>query len=309
MKRALLLLGLVVALLATPLTALAAAIQDGGSMFSQSAKSQAGQLIDSMQRRTGKQLVVYTVSSLNGQNAGTAARTVFNQQRINGVLFFMSKGDRQLELVIGQDTQRAIPPAREDQIRNTILTDFRSNKFDQGLIDGVNAVNQALPSAGSVSGGAAQSGPNWVVLGLLIVLTLVVVWVIGGIMRARRQPYFSYGQQPPSGPGYGAPGYGPGLGYGGGGGFFSGLLGGLGGALLGNALFDAFRPRDRYYDNYPPGGGYDAGSQDRGWQGNDAGQVGDVSGGSWGDPGGGDAGSGGDAGGGDSGGGDSGGSW
>ena len=313
MKRVLLFLAALLALAAAPLDAFAATyIQDNGNMFSSGAKNQATQTIDRLAQRTRKEILVLTVPSLNGQDATSAANAAFSQNSVNGVLIFASRQDRRLEIVVGKDTQQALPDSRVTQIRQTMLNDFRANNqaaFDKGLIDGVNAVSSTLGAA--ASGGAAtaparQGGTNWVAIGLLIVVVLLVVWVISGIRRARQQPYFSYGQQQPGAPGYGAPGYGPGPGYGGGGGFFSGLMGGLGGALLGNALFDAFRPRDRYYDGGQSfGGGEPGGFQDQGWQGNDAGQVGDTSGGSWGDSGGGD--SGGDWGGGDSGGGDGGG--
>ncbi|HVA24372.1 MAG TPA: TPM domain-containing protein [Chloroflexota bacterium] len=317
MKRLFLFLAALTALLAAPLNAFAATyIQDNGNMFSSGAKNQATQLIDGLRQRTGKDVLVLTVPSLNGQDAATAADNAFRQNRVNGVLFFASRGDRKLEVVVAQDTKQALPDARAAQIRQTMLNDFRANNqqgFDKGLIDGVNAVGSTLGAAAS-SGTAAtapvQSGPNLVFIGLLILVAVLAVWVIAGIMRARRQqPYFSYGQQQqqPGTPGYGAPGYGGGPGFGGGGGFFGGLMGGIGGALLGNALFDAFRPRDQFNNNNLGGGGSDAGFQDQGWQGNDAGQVGDTTGGSWGDSGSGDPGGGGDSGGGDSGGG--GGDW
>jgi uncharacterized protein len=319
MKRLLFIMTVLTALALAPLNALAANyIQDNGNMFSANAKNQASQQIDQLVQRTGKEVLVYTVPSLNGQDPSAAADKVFSQNGTNGVLLFMSKDDRRLEIKIGQDTRQAISTQRETQIRDTILGDFRAGNFDKGLLDGVGAVRTTLASAPTSGGGQAaparSTGTNWVGIGLLIVLALGVVWIVSGIMRARRQPYFSYGQNPQQpglgGPGYGAPGYGSG--FGGGGGFFSGLMGGIGGALLGNALFDAFRPRDRFNDN--PGGGYDSGFQDQSWQGNDAGQVSDsgADSGSWGDSGsGGDWGGGGDGGfGGDSGGGDSGGgSW
>ena len=317
MKRLLLLVAVLVALVATPLNALAATyIQDNANMFSANAKNQAMQAIDGIVKRTSKEVLVYTVPSLNGQDPVAAANNVFRQQQTNGVLIFASRDDRRLEVVVGQDTRQAIPASKSAQIRQTMLNDFRANNqqgFDKGLVDGVNAVNAALPSVRGGANGrtapATQSGPNWLFIGMLILIGLLVVWVIMGIRRARQQqqPYFSYGQQAPGAPGYGQPGYGGGPGFGGGGGFFSGLMGGIGGALLGNALFNAFRPHDSF-DNQGGFGGGDQGSRDQGWQGDDAGQVGDTTGGSWGDSGGG----GGDVGfggGGDSGGGGGGGDW
>ncbi|MBV8087940.1 MAG: TPM domain-containing protein [Chloroflexi bacterium] len=308
MTRLLFFMAILAALAVAPLNALAATyIQDNGNMFSANAKSQATQQIDQLVQSTKKEVLVYTVTSLNGQDPSTAADSIFRQNGTNGVLLFMSKNDRQLQIKIGTDTRQAISTQRETQIRDAILTDFRSGDFDKGLLDGVGAIRATLTNAPLPGSGSAvpvrQSGPNVGLIVLLIVLALVAVWVIAGIRRARQQPYFSYGQNPPPG-GYGAPGYGygPGPGYGGGGGFFSGMLGGLGGALLGNALFDAFRPRDRFYDNPGTGPG---GFQDQGWQGSDAGQVSDSSadGGSWGDGGGADSGGGFDSGGGDPGGG------
>ena len=305
MKRAFALVAVLLALIAAPLNALAATyIQDNASMFSNGAKSQATQTIDNLRRQTGREIVVYTVPSLNGQDAQTAAQNAFRQNNVEGALIFASRDDRRLELVDSPSVRQALPQARLDQIRQTMLDDFRANTpqgFDKGLLDGVNGLRAALVAVPPSSRAPVrQSGPNLVLIGLLVIGALVVVWVIAGIIRARQQPYFSYGQNQPPGA-YGQPGYGPGAGWGGGGGgFFSGLMGGLGGALLGNALFDAFRPRDRFYDSGP---GYDGGFQNQGLPGDDAGQVGDTSGGSWGDSGGGDSG------GGDSGGGDSGGSW
>jgi uncharacterized membrane protein YgcG len=305
MKRVVVFLAFALALVAAPLQALAATyIQDNANMFTQGAKTQASNAIDDLVRRTNKEILVVTVPSLNGQDPNAAADNVFRQNRVNGVLFFASRDDRRLEIVVGQDTKQALPDSRAAQIRQTMLNDFRANNqqgFDKGLIDGVNEVRSTLLGAGAGSSGSAvpvrQSGPNWLLIGMLIVLVLLVVWVIAGVINARRQqPNFSQ-QQPGYGqPGYGQPGYGGGPGFGGGGGFFAGLMGGLGGALLGNALFDAFRPRDHFSD-----GGQSTGGES-GWQGDDAGQVGDTSGGSWNDPGGGgDWSGGGDVGGGDTG--------
>ena len=88
--------------------------------------------------RTGKEILVITVPSLSGQDAKAAAENAFRQNRANGVLFYVSREDRKLELVAGQDTQQALPPARLDSIRQTMLNDFRANNqqgYDKGLLE------------------------------------------------------------------------------------------------------------------------------------------------------------------------------
>src|SRR5579862_4995872 len=155
MKRVLVLAAMLLALAAFPLSALAATpVQDNGNMFSSGAKNQATQIINTLQRQTGKEVVVYTVPSLNGQDPSAAADSIFRAQNVNGVLLFMSSQDRRLEIKVGQDTRQALSTQREAQIRDTILSDFRSNKFDQGLLDGVNGVRSALASAPASSRGA-----------------------------------------------------------------------------------------------------------------------------------------------------------
>ena len=92
MKRIAVLFAFAIALLAAPLSALAAGnyVQDNGNMFSASAKNQATQLIDNTVRRTGKEILVYTVPALNGQDASTAADNVARQNNLDGVLLYMS---------------------------------------------------------------------------------------------------------------------------------------------------------------------------------------------------------------------------
>src|SRR5690348_3157631 len=109
MKRALLFLVALLALVAAPLNAFAATyIQDNGNMFSSGAKNQATQTIDRLAQRTHKEILVLTVSSLNGQDAASAANAAFSQNRVNGVLIFASRQDRRLEIVVGRDTQQAL---------------------------------------------------------------------------------------------------------------------------------------------------------------------------------------------------------
>src|SRR5207247_1806712 len=150
--------------------------------------------------------------------AKAAAENAFRQNRANGVLFYVSREDRKLELVAGQDTQQALPPARLDSIRQTMLNDFRANNqqgYDKGLLDGVSGVRSALASAGGRAAGSVgaagvpvrQSGPNWVLIGLLLVGALLIVWVIMGVMRARQQQQQGqFGSGQPGSPGYGQPG-------------------------------------------------------------------------------------------------------
>ncbi|MDQ6826399.1 MAG: TPM domain-containing protein [Candidatus Eremiobacteraeota bacterium] len=306
-------------------------IKDDAGVFSAATVSALNSRIASFNAQTGKDIVVATVPSLQGSTLTDAAERSFAQQQVNGVLIFISKGDRK-DIVIPDsagaragwftsDTTRTIRQAMEAQ--------FRDGDFDRGITTGVGLVLNtyrqhlgALHGAGApvnsysrrpVSAPAQTGGFHlnffwWIVI--LVAGFLIVRSLLRAMSAPRRYPPAAgqagqAGPGPAGGAGYG--GYGPG--GGGGGGFFSGLLGGLGGAFLGNELFG--NRGAGLGGGVDQGGSYGApeggGAADPGWA-SDAGQAdtGAASGGDWGGGGFDSGGGGGDFGGG---GGDSGGGW
>jgi uncharacterized protein len=317
-------------LLGTALPASAARdgfVIDNAHLFSSSAISAVNTKISNLKAQTGKEIVVDTESSLDGQTAQAAAEKVFSQQQVNGVLIFVAKP--KIGVIPDTASGRWFTPSTTASIQSAIRGYFKSGDFDGGLNAGVDSTlsiyqqhlgsvrrNNAEPvtTHQNVGGGFHMS---WIVI--LIVL-FVAFLIIRSIFRAMMGPR-NFGGGPgygpgPGGPGYGGPGYGGGYGPGygggmggGGGGFFSGLLGGLGGAFIGNELFGGRRDdvgggiNGGFGGNDANMGGGNAGQDASGWQ-SDAGQA-DMGNASFGDFGG--SGGGGDSGGGWGGGGDSGG--
>jgi uncharacterized protein len=350
MKRLAALAAIVLALAANALPARAAQfVQDGAGMFSPATVAQLNTQIGNFNAQTGKEIVVVTVPSLNGETVQNAAQAVFSEQRVNGVLIFIAKAERKDIIVPGRATAQFFPSSTTASIRQQMESSFRNGDFDGGITTAVNSVldvfrshlNSAPGNANAYGRNnypapvnqrpvATQSGVHLSVF-WWIILIVIGFLVIRSIFRAMSGPRYYGG--PGAGPGapMGGPGYGPGPGYGGGygggfgggGGFWSGLLGGLGGAWLGNEMFNR-GGGGGYIDPNVAGTGVAPGDQGGGWGGgnapdaggwgNDAGQA-DMGSSSAGDWGGGGFGGGGDfggGGGGDSGGGgggDSGGGW
>lgn len=323
------------AVLAGTMPALAAdPIQDGAGLFSADTVSRLDRQISDFTAQTGKQIVVITVPSLNGQSIETAAHQAFSSQSVNGVLIYIAKSERQDHITTGADTAQFFPPQTLASIRSTMESQFRDGDYDGGVtsaVEGILNVFRAHLSGAPAAGNApaypvSQSAPARTRQGGTVhVFTFILLIVVGflilrSIFRAMSGPrYYGGTGVPPGGyggpgPGYGGPypGYGGGY-YGGGGGFWSGLLGGLGGAWLGNEMFG--NRGTTIVENNPGGAmmptdqGGSWGAPDQGGWGNDAGQIGGDSGGDW--SGGGFGGGGGDFGGGGGfgGGGDSGGGW
>ena len=314
-------------------------IQDGASMFSSDTVTALDAQIASFQSQTGKDVLVVTVPSLNGETPETAAQNVAREQNLNGVLIFIAKNERQDYFAVGKGSAQFFDRATTQSIRASMESQFKDGDFDGGIttaVDGVLNVFRAHVNSAPVQRANSYNYPATTSSRLVThhnggigsvfmwILLFVVGWlVLRSIFRAMRGPRY-YGGMPPGAGGYG-PGYGPGPGYGGyggpgyygggGGGFWSGLLGGLGGAWLGNEMFGNRGNTTIIEDGGgnmiqgDQGGSWGSGNPG-GWS-NDGGQIdtgassgGDFSGGGFGDFGGG---GGGDFGGG--GGGDSGGGW
>ncbi|MDQ2859118.1 MAG: TPM domain-containing protein [Candidatus Eremiobacteraeota bacterium] len=318
---------LCLAAFAAPASARDTYVVDNAKLLSAATVSSLNQSIGDFNRQTGKEVVVVSVPSLDGQTAPVATEKAFAEQQVNGVLIFLAKAE-QKQGILGDRASRAFfPNGSFDSVRQAMRGYFRTGDFDTGVTTGVNLIlnqyrgheragNGALqPQRTSAPATSSQSFGGGMSLFFLIIVLLAGFMIIRGIFRAmsgprRMPPGYGGPGYPGQGPGYGAPGYGGGMGGGmGGGGFFSGLLGGLGGAFLGNELFGHQNQGNIGGGNAGIVGG-DAGSQDAGgWQ-SDAGQadMGNASFGDFGSSGGGfDSGGGGGFDGG--GGGDSGGGW
>ncbi|HVA29265.1 MAG TPA: TPM domain-containing protein [Candidatus Baltobacteraceae bacterium] len=329
MKRFTGLLALLLATLAGLAPARAATfVQDGAGMFSANTISTLTAQIGSFNAQTGKQIVVVTVPSLNGETLQDAAANVFSEQKINGMLIFIAKDDRKDILLPGTQTAQFFPTATIVSIRQSMEAQFKNGDFDGGIataVGGVLNVFQAhlntanVPAQGGATYPARTSHPLARTNGVHISMFMWIVFIVIGylILRSLARPRSYGGGGPGYGGGPGGPGYGGGYGggFGGGGGFWSGMLGGLGGAWLGNEMFGNHGAQiidpntGALQTGIDQGGGWGGGNAG-GW-GSDSGadmggaSAGDFSGGGFGSDSGGGFG-GGDFGGG---GGDSGGGW
>ena len=301
-------------------------VQDQAGMFSASTVAQLNTRIGNFNAQTGKAVLVVTVASLNGQTIAAAARQTAQQQGLNGVIVFISKGDMQdiilpghAEVLSGWFTSDTTA-----NIRQPMEAQFKAEHFNGGITTAVGTILNmyrshlgSVPSrgAGAPVPVAAQTQSNTSGGFHFGMFTWIIILVIGflivrSVMRtSARRNYGAVPMQPgtslqPGGPpaapsapvAPGVPGYGGG-GFGGGN-FWSGMLGGLGGAFIGNELFGN---RGGMMGGEMQGGAIPPGGSAGGWA-NDAGQT-DMGGASGGDFGGGGFGDIGDGGGGDFGGG------
>jgi uncharacterized protein len=102
------------------------------------------------EKETSNQVVVYMISSLEGESLEEKSYEIAEQNGIgqkgknNGVLLFISMNDHKLRIEVGYGLEGALPDALADQIiRKEITPYFKQNKYYEGISAGIDAIMKA----------------------------------------------------------------------------------------------------------------------------------------------------------------------
>lgn len=292
----------------------ASSVRDRAGMFSPSAARKAEEQLNRIERVNRIPTTIETIESLDGQALLEVARREAERSRTEGLFILIPRKEHKIEVLSSRAYRNSMNIERLNTIREAFIDDFKQGRFDEGLMNGVLAIDSQVSSARGSNGSLRQGNaplPGHRVpvnqrrgsgigtlfsLGLLIVGGLLLMRVIGSIFG---RGYASGPGTMMGGSGYGYGGGGPG--YGGRGGFWSSVLGGIGGAMAGNWIYDQMSGRRHDSGPYVDSGAL--GGDDYSPSGGDDWSGGASAGGDWGGSDGGDwGGGGGDFGGGSDGG-------
>ena len=108
-------------------------------------------LIGGLQKATGAEMAVVVVKSLDGQSVEEYAVKLFERWGIgkkgkdNGLLLLWSTTDRRVRLEVGYGLEATLPDGKAGAIIDTyIIPRFKEGRFDEGVLDGVDAIARAL---------------------------------------------------------------------------------------------------------------------------------------------------------------------
>jgi uncharacterized protein len=97
--------------------------------------------------RTGNQVVILTISSLNGENLEDYANTVFNtwklgqKEKNNGILILIIPNDRSMRIEVGYGLEPVLPDLLASRIIREVMTPkFKDGDYNGGISDGVSLV-------------------------------------------------------------------------------------------------------------------------------------------------------------------------
>jgi len=104
-----------------------------------------------LEQKTGAQIVVVTVNSLEGDTIEEYATDLFRKFGIgdryknNGVLLLCSTGDRMFRIEVGYGLEGALTDGKTGNIQDTYIIPYlKNNNYNEGIENGFNAVLQEL---------------------------------------------------------------------------------------------------------------------------------------------------------------------
>jgi uncharacterized protein len=104
-----------------------------------------------LERTHGAEMAVAVISSLDGRSVEEAAVKLFElwgigkKTRDNGLLLLWSTNDRRVRVEVGYGLEGTLPDGKVGAILDTyLIPKFKAGDFDEGLIDGVDALVRAV---------------------------------------------------------------------------------------------------------------------------------------------------------------------
>lgn len=148
MRRALLLAALLTApAQALDVPALAGRVNDHAGLLSPAASAALTKTLKDFEARTGHQIAVLTLASLEGEPLEPYSLKVIRAWGLgrkganDGVLFLISKADRKLRIEVGHGLEGSLPDALAGRIiSETVVPRFKAGDYEGGIAAGAGAI-------------------------------------------------------------------------------------------------------------------------------------------------------------------------
>jgi uncharacterized protein len=175
-------------------------VTDLAQVIDPSTKTQLETLCAEVQQKTGAQIAVVTVDSLDGKSKEEYAADLYqhlgvgSKQSNRGVLLLLAPKERQYRIEVGYGLEPVINDARAGDIGRAMVPDLRSQDYSAAVLLAVQQLAQliaadkgvqlnAVPTAPRPPTAAALKLPSWAPWAIIVVIFLV----IRAIIRAARR--------------------------------------------------------------------------------------------------------------------------
>jgi uncharacterized protein len=122
-------------------------VNDHAGMLSPATRQQLEDILSRFEQTDSTQIVVLTIPSLRGEGLEEFSLKVAEKWKIgqkgfdNGAILLIAKNDRKLRIEVGYGLEGSLTDLMAGRIiRNVIVPQFKAGNFDQGVINGVQAM-------------------------------------------------------------------------------------------------------------------------------------------------------------------------
>jgi uncharacterized protein len=195
LSAALLLLVVTAGLAAPNFPALTGRVVDSAQVIDARARPAIEQKLENLESRSGIQLVVATLKSLDGQDVESYANELFRTWKLgekaknNGVLLLVAPNERKVRIEVGYGLEGTLNDALSSVIiTNALIPRFKTGDFSGGIERGVDDIIAVLTTDSSDwqqkislrSDTAQKIDPvNWAIFAGVIVLIFLLFWSPG----------------------------------------------------------------------------------------------------------------------------------
>jgi uncharacterized protein len=173
--------------------ALKGRVNDYADIISPAVEQQVVQTLAALEQAESTQIVVLTVPSLKGEALEDYSIRVAEQWAIgqkgldNGAILLISTGDRKLRIEVGYGLEGRLTDLIAGRIiRDIIVPQFKQGNFDQGVINGVNAMVSAVRGEFKGVGPSVKKTKKIGTKFELVIAFIVAFIFIGRIARVSR---------------------------------------------------------------------------------------------------------------------------
>jgi uncharacterized protein len=192
--------------------------------------------LEDFDKQTSTQVVVYMISSLNGESIEDVSYRIAEKNKIgrkgkdNGVLVLIAKNDKKLRIEVGYGLEGVLTDAYTTQIRTKEMNpSFKAGNFYEGINKGVDAIIAASKGEYKADKKKKDDGSGLMCLGFPIFIIIIFGFIFFSIFMSIIRRIFGWGGRSyTGGSGWGGGGFFGGGGSGGSSGGFGGFSGGGG---------------------------------------------------------------------------------
>lgn len=126
-------------------------VNDFADIIDRVSKEKINLIIDELEKKTGAEIAIVTLASLENENIEDFANRLFEKWGIgkkgknNGVLILVAFKEKKIRIEIGYGIEGIIPDAKAGRIIREIMSPlFREGKFGEGILNAVYVISQEI---------------------------------------------------------------------------------------------------------------------------------------------------------------------